>query len=172
MSSGIGVGISPWAEAKRIDFIPYEDIWERDGKWVMGRGLLADVVLHLMRGKGLHVEVNAAGVAQVTLPLPTVLDEITGTRVSVVRAIPEELREIFNRRCQLVLDARRDQVIERLAKFQERVATPLAIAQMNAELSDLETNAIRRDDVQLWQLAALAFGLHPYCMPIAAGMAN
>ena len=96
-----------------IAFRPYDDIWGT--QWSMGVNILTDIIIWL-KGKSLIVVFDVdTNTANITIPLPSVIDELDGKSVSVLDMIPGELQTIFLERCDLVINARREQVMERLS---------------------------------------------------------
>lgn len=150
----------------------FSDIWERDALWLMGPGLLSDVV-EFLRGRGFEAvrKPDQPDSVMVALPLPKVMNDVTGQREDVLWAIPPELRGLFQGLCGHVMAAREPSIRERLSPFLGQKMHSFTLSRMNAALLDIEREAQRRGEPMLWELAAEAFGFHPLALPKPARLA-
>ena len=148
--------------------------WESAGRWLLGPHLLTDIV-EFLRGKSLVANFSSRTEIVIDLPLPTVMDQITQTRQSVVYAVPEELRGRFYECCDEIkrclvdsYDGELDVVVQ---SFRYRVVNTSTLPALNAELARLERKQIQMGREELWQIAAAVFGL-PFELPKPAGIAS
>jgi hypothetical protein len=147
--------------AEPFPFLPYEEIWEKEARWLGGRWVLPEIVRHL-RGRGLEVDLDNRRPLSlmVTLPLPQAKDEVSGRMVCIDEFIPEELKRIFAECTVLVLQERLRYISLLLDRFKGLPVDRTLIEAINAELAAIEREIEERDEPPLWELAAWAFGLH------------
>jgi len=153
----------------------FAEIWERDGRWLLGPGLLGDVIEHL-RGRAPIVVASEQdpSTANMTLPLPNVRDEASGDPRSIYFAVPPELRDLFAERCSLIVRDWYGPEVDRalgqyVGRHQMRQHT---LDRINGELRNIErAREARGEDAELWQLAATRFGFSRWALPKPAGLA-
>ena len=150
-------------------FRPYAQIFEREGRWLMGPGILSDIVAYFKYIDGFIAVFRGQEIA-VELPLPLIQDVITGETVSVYWALPEEVRLIFEERCQVVINRRAESVYAALLDYLWRGQTSEQHSRINAELAALEHEAEIRGWPLLWEIAAEEFGLSSSALPARANM--
>lgn len=151
----------------------FAEIWERDARWLLGPGLLGDVIEHL-RGRAPIIvpDDRDPSSATVTLPLPWVRDAVTGNLLSVYFAVPEELRPIFAERCSLVVrdwyGPEADRVMHQHALRMQNTAANHE--RINGMLQHIERERMARgEDAELWEIAANRFGFSRWSLPQPAG---
>ena len=151
----------------------FAEIWEQDGRWLIGPGLLGDIIEHL-RGRGPIALRDPFDSNQVNLqiPLPTVRDEISGDQVSIGLFVPEELLPIFNDRCSLIMRNWYDEAADRVIRSNFGIAiTDQTLARFTSELANIEQGRMYQgDEPALWAIAAEAFGFSRWSPPSPAGL--
>jgi hypothetical protein len=150
------------AEAE-ADMTEFEKIWEREGRWISGPGLLATIVEYL-RGKSVVASLNESQV-NIGLPLPQVINEVDGEPAPIYLLVPEELRDEFARRCNLILASRANDADKISNTYLHTLSSPLALAQINNDLTLFEHERRAAGRGELWEIAAETFGLRPYALP-------
>lgn len=152
----------------------FSEIWEQDGRWLMGPGLLGDIIEHLRdRAPVAAADPRNPNAIDVSIPLPCVTDEISGEQCSVYCMVPEELQGIFADRCNRILqdwmDEKADDV---LRSGLGRQNTALTINFLTSGLASIERERVARDEDPLWVIAAKHFGFSRWATPKPAGMAR
>lgn len=137
----------------------YEDIWERDGQWIMGRSILTNIVEHwrdtelLIENDLIHRAVN------IKPSLPTMRDEISGNDYSVYEWIPEELRDLFLNRCNLALSWRYPSYEPELMEFIGQSLSDYSKTMIRTVLRAVEQKARVEGLPEFCHLGAVAFGI-------------
>ncbi len=148
----------------------FSEIWEQDAQWLMGPGLLSDVV-HFLKGKSMAARMDPGRNAMdVFVPLPTVLDAISGERVQVDAAIPEALQPIFADCIGRIASVRLPD-LELLRPLLYTAMTRHLLVDAGAILQDRERRRECCGRGELWKVAAAEFGFNPHILPRPAGMA-
>lgn len=153
----------------------FAEIWERDGRWLLGPGLLGDVI-EFLRGRAPIVSPSDRDPSTVNLqiPMPHVRDDVSGELRSVYYAVPRELQPIFAERCSLILrDWYGPETVRLLHQYlNRRQNTAEVLAEMNAGLAHIERERTARgEDAELWEIAANRFGFSRWTIPKPAGLA-
>jgi hypothetical protein len=138
----------------------YEEIWEKDAKWLSGREILGGVVNEL-KGKAIkvYIDENDTSIFRATLPLATI--SLAGKRNQFIAlyAVPEELEEIFKDRLQMIMNDQYPLLHEVASMFEGQRLDPSTIACVNEELQRRERLAAYENKPTLADHAAKYFGL-------------
>jgi len=149
----------------RLPFVPYEEIFERNGRWLLGRKILAKICRHMCeRSLAVVIDNGDPGRLLVSLPeFPTVRNDIDGRDASIWWMIREELRPLVEERCWDALSAYRYGDLEHLwGRLGGRASNASLVTEANSILAELEhARRARRDpaDPELWECLADRFGL-------------
>jgi hypothetical protein len=150
-------------------FQPYAQIFEREGRWLIGPGLLSDIVAYLKYVGGFIAVFRRQELA-VELPLPLIRDEITDELAGIYWAIPEELRLIFEDRCQVVINRRAESIYAALCGYLGQGQTSDQFYRINATLAALEDKSESRGWPTVWEIAAEEFGFSSCRLPPRANL--
>lgn len=151
---------------ERLPFIPFEERFEREGKWLLGPMILAKICRHI-EGKSLVVVPDPSQHDRLlaSLPeLPKFRNELDGEMVSIYWAIPEELRAEFEVCCAEAMGYRANDVMLLGERMLPCVADQASTHRANAILSEFETARIAMgdpNDPPLWECLAERLGLTP-----------
>lgn len=142
----------------------YEEVFERDAKWMTGRRLLSDIVGYI-KGKPLAVNRRSKTEVSVEIPLPMVRDEISGEFVGIALMVPPELSGIFGGRLN---EAMRDYLgeggVTLLEGYLHSPMEPSTIRDMQSSLLRIERDRQASGEGELWQVVAEHFGLEPFAI--------
>jgi hypothetical protein len=158
--------VPPMREPTEPPLRTFEDVWEKDARWLLGPNVLASIVEHL-RGKSLDASFQGHTL-QISVPLPNVHDEISSSSRSILWTIPEELRSIFQEclyeigRCTGDAEALLDLMNSDQKMWEANQAT-MAFVKSWLRTREDERKAHRWPE--LWMIAARVFGLHPFALP-------
>lgn len=139
----------------------YEEIFESDGRWILGKSILSDVV-DFVRGKPLAAVRDSQDPSRlnIEIPLPTVRDEISGGVYSVAYMVPPELQNVFIRQLN---EAMNDYLGEdgknSLERFLYSAMTDRTISEVQGVLSTFEREREASDEGQLWKVVAHYLGM-------------
>ena len=151
----------------------FAEIWEQEARWLMGPGLLGDIIEHL-RGRGPIAVRDPDDPNRVNLqiPLPTIRDEVTGNQVSIGLFVPEGLQTIFIDRCNLIMKNWYDEEADRVVRSNLGMAiSDHTLARLTSELANIEQGrAYQADEPTLWEIAADMFGFSRFTPPKPAGL--
>lgn len=136
----LGPPLMTWDDLRAVSQT-YEDIWERDGRWLMGRRMLADIVNHWRDNELLIANDPATSAVNISPSLPTMRDEISGEDRSIYEWIPEELRALFAARCDLALGWRFPSYEPGLKEFLGHPLTEHSKAMIRTVLRSVEQQA-------------------------------
>lgn len=148
----------------RLPFIPYEERFERKGKWLLGPRILAKICRH-MEGKSLVMTVvkNEPTRPIVSLPeFPKVYDKLYAEEVSLYWLVPEELRATVEVCCWEALSYRDNDITLLREQMIGMYQTQDSIHQANYILRQYEMARIAKQDPTdppLWECLANRFGL-------------
>lgn len=138
----------------------YEDIWEQEARWVSGRAVLTNIVRHWLReGMVALTDPSDATAVVLTMPLPTILDELSGQSISILNIIPDSLKTILLERINSVMVWRQYVLVDRLSPFYNHLLVPATLAQMKAALDQIDSEARSAGFPETWQLGAVALGM-------------
>jgi hypothetical protein len=142
----------------------FEEVWERDARWLSGPHILGQIIEHL-RTRAIIVRQDEVDPSRliVELPLPEVKNEVNGEMAPISWIIPEELRGIFFEKCNEILEYRVSDVAEIKQKYLCQALTPMTIAAINSDLLAMEHERNARGNNSLWAVAAARFGIYPSC---------
>lgn len=148
---------------------PFEQIWERDAKWLMGPEILGQIVVFL-RSNHLEVIQDTYNSVTISLPLPTVHDEISGKEVSIYWMVPQELRDIFEDRCASIV--MRYVQPDELNQFLGLQLNEVNMNRLRGMLWQKQNEVLSESGLELWQVARQEFGLESrFVFEFTAGLA-
>lgn len=139
----------------------YEEIFESDGRWLLGKSILSDVV-SFVRGKPLVAVRDREDLSRlnIEIPLPTVRDEITNELVSIAYMVPPELQEVFiGQLTEAMNDYLGEGGMKSLERFLNAPMTNHTVSKVQAELSEIERHREASDEGQLWKVVAHYLGM-------------
>jgi hypothetical protein len=144
---------------KALGLKTFSEHFEQRARWLYGPTLLGQIIDHL-KGKGLEVEVNPQnGNLNIGLPMPELLDELSGQMVPIHTVVPPELQEIFFERCDAIVRTRNDLLSKVNIHFMGRPVTQATCADLQSMFAEDELSRRARGKDELWQTAAEQFGL-------------
>jgi hypothetical protein len=151
---------------------PFQKKWELDGRWLMGPGILANIVLFLKDESLIAVQNGGNPSAiDIVLPLPDVRDELTGKLVSIRFAIPEELRGRFDRYCFNIMNTYCSDVERVCKEYYGELSCRLTRDRMNRKLREADEMRRALGENELWKTAAQEFGFNWLALPHPASLA-
>lgn len=158
-SFGEGPGDEPAPFERRKRPGPtYEEIFEQDGRWLLGRHVLADIV-NFARGKTLEVKGNGS-MLELSIPLPYVRNAVNGDIVDVIRALPPEMAAILIDRLHNALSDYLGEDGKRMLNGHLYSAnTTVLVQRVQNELWRMERSRQDRGEGELWQVIAQNVGL-------------
>lgn len=149
---------SPTGSISFLDGPTFEEIWEQDAKWLMGREILSDIVVFL-KDKSPIATFEENGVCQISLPLPTLKDVLTGNDVSIFYSVPSELSHLFEDRWSSVLQHRSEFVEDLGSQYVGSMVDERTIVEINHKLHEHERTIRASRGPCIALLAAQAFGV-------------
>jgi hypothetical protein len=138
----------------------YPEIFERDGQWLMGPETLGTIISYA-RGKAPKMTraPGAPSALIMVVPLPTMLDEISGKQVDIIEFVPEELRQTVLRRLSIAVQKWLDEdTLARLNAYIDQQLTGYVVAAIDEELLAAERHRQARGHGELWECISIAFG--------------
>lgn len=138
----------------------YEEIFEREARWLMGPRLLTDVVNYL-KGKCLVAErvPGNPNACNIIVPLPTIQNDLTGEEVSIAEMVPLELlRTFWGCLNEAISDYLGDAGLQELSQYIGQPNTMFAMSNIQTILRDMEYK--RRAEDELWAVVAKHFGIY------------
>jgi len=148
---------------------PYPEIFERDGRWLMGPEMLGTIISYA-RGKApkMTCAPESASTLIMAVPLPKLLDEVSGNQVDIIEFVPEELRQTVLQRLSIAVQKWLDEdTLARLNAFIDHQLTGHVVAAIDQELLTAEHHRQARGHGELWECISIAFGFG--LMPPAPG---
>lgn len=137
----------------------FAEVWEHEGRWILGPGLLAGYVIWL-KSRALTFRFSAGGHGLVGVPLAPI-----GEGATIRDLVPEELRVIFDRCLDQVLATRLGDVDQLQQQFMGMRADNLLAEQGCYVLENLERRRRAAAHGELWKVVATAFGLRWQSLP-------
>jgi hypothetical protein len=148
-------------EGLPADLMTFEQIFEKDARWLMGQSLITDVV-RFIKDKPLAADIDPNNPTElyVHMPLPTVRDEVSGEEASILCMVPEELREIF-------LDRLNEAAVTYLGGsgrlmlygYMNSATTDFTVSRVRADLMRFEQERQARGEGELWEVVANYLGM-------------
>lgn len=139
----------------------YEEIFESDGMWLLGRTMLTDIIASI-KGKSLLARRDSTDLSKlnIEIPFPLIQNDLDGKPVSIHYMIPVELRGIFNERINTATSCYLGH--GGYAIIRRYLGSPMnadTLSRIQADLSDFEMDRERQDQGQLWRIVAGHLGL-------------
>ena len=155
--------LASWEDVEAV-FRPYEEIWEKDGVWLMGRQNLPAIVDHWRAHFPEPMADRYRHSVTVVFPFPTVRDEISGCQVSLLEFTPDALCGILEDRLQEVGRLRWRTWAPELEGILGAPLNALSLNNIKSLIYATEQRAAAMGLPELWQIGAAAFGLSPWGM--------
>ena len=147
----------------------FEDIWEKDGKWMTGRAFLADIILFL-KGKAPTAKIEGSKLI-VAFPIIFVRDPGSSSFCFVSDIVPPELRPTFYAIWHETQFRYLRPILEGLhAHFWGYPANERTIAEINCMLLILEQKKEANREETMADVMASSFGLCPLALPCPLGL--
>lgn len=150
----------------------YAEIWERDARWLMGPGILSDII-HFQKTRGLIAIRNPRDQAGITITFhtPDVLDATTLDRRNVYDIIVPELQSLYKAKCSEAIRGYVGIIDINLSKYLHESITDHLLYELTAELAMIDRAREARRDDAFWMHLARTFGFNPLILPKPAGIA-
>lgn len=145
----------------------FEEIFERDARWMSGRTVLGTILYHI-KGKPMepgkplsvvrHPHIQSS--ISIEVPLPLVYDEVTGENVSILLALPPEVSGLVKDQLDLAVSAYLGEDGRRmLTSFLRAEVSRVTLQEIESNLQIIERDRRAQDRGQLWQVVAEYFGM-------------
>ncbi|HEX2753742.1 MAG TPA: hypothetical protein VHP34_11680 [Alphaproteobacteria bacterium] len=139
----------------------FEEIFEQDAKWLLGRHVLTDIVNYI-KGRPLIAIADTSDRSKINIeiPLPSVIDELSGEHVSILYTIPPELIGILLDRLNEAMSAYLGDGGKQMLNVYIRSAnTQYTLTSIQNELSMIERSRQAIGEGELWQVVADHIGI-------------